>query len=95
MNFSYPAQQPSSTGSVKDTISSAKQHFVRSAKDSGQKYLVLPDGLREAAFRLHHDIPTAGHQGIKRTNFRIKESFYWYGLSGDVERYFAACEICN
>ena len=32
------------------------------AKDSDQDRLILPEGLKEAAFQLHHDIPSAGHQ---------------------------------
>jgi len=31
------------------------------------KLLVMPRSMREEAIRLHHDIPSAGHQGVKRT----------------------------
>ena len=65
------------------------------AKDSDQDRLILPEGLKEAALRLHHDIPSAGHQGIKRTKFRIKERFFWYSMGKDIEMYVASCEMCN
>ena len=65
------------------------------AKDSDQDRLILPEGLKETAFRLHHDIPSAGHQGIKRTKFRIKERFFWYSMGKDIEMYVASCEMCN
>ena len=59
--------------------------FIK-AKDINQEYLILPQGLREGALRLLHDLPSAGHQGIK---------FYWYGMGAEVERYVISCETCN
>ena len=57
--------------------------------------LVIPDSLKQTALLLHHDIPSAGHQGIARTKFKLKEKFFWVNLSKDVESYVLTCSICN
>lgn len=35
--------------------------------NTGEKRLVLPKSLRELAIQLNHNLPSAGHQGAKRT----------------------------
>ncbi|XP_033105323.1 uncharacterized protein K02A2.6-like [Anneissia japonica] len=68
--------------------------FLR-REDSAGHLLVLPRELQPIALRLHHDIPSASHQGVKRTKHRLKEKFCWYGMGKDVERYVTTCENCN
>lgn len=55
----------------------------------------MPVSLREEAIRLLHDIPSAGHQGVKRTREKVREKFAWYGLSKAVAGYVSSCEIFN
>jgi transposase InsO family protein len=62
---------------------------------TGDKRLLLPTSMRELALRWHHAIPSAGHQGIKRTKERMKEKFIWYGMGKDVTSYVVGCEPCN
>ncbi|XP_033099760.1 uncharacterized protein K02A2.6-like [Anneissia japonica] len=57
--------------------------------------LVLSREWQMEAIRLHHDLPSPGHQRIARTKFRLKEMFCWHGMGKDVERYVLTCEICN
>lgn len=59
-------------------------------QDEGTKVLVLPSTMN-----LCHDVPAAGHQGVSRTLSRVKERFYWYTLSTDVQNYVASCAVCN
>ena len=62
---------------------------------TGDKRLVLPKSLRELAIQLNHNLPSAGHQGAKRTKERLKEKCVWYGLGKDVSEFVAGCEVCN
>ena len=57
--------------------------------------LVVPDSLKEQALFLHHDIPSAAHQGIARTKAKLKEKFFWVRLSRDVEMYVLSCSVCS
>ena len=44
---------------------------------------------------LAHDSKLSGHQGIKRTQDRIKACFYFPGRDADVRRYCKSCGICQ
>ena len=68
-------------------------HFLRKKETATD--LVIPRGLKETALKLHHDLPSSGHQGIARTKIRIKEKFFWYGMGRDIENYVSTCELCN
>ena len=57
--------------------------------------LVVPDSLKEKAIELHHDIPSAAHQGIARTKAKLKEKFFWVQLSRDMESYVSSCSTCS
>ena len=36
-------------------------------QDKGDWLLTIPESLRESVLSLHHDLPTAGHQGVAGT----------------------------
>lgn len=57
--------------------------------------LVLPKQCREGVLKASHDIPLAGHLGKKKTLNRIKQRFYWPGMSKDVTDYYKSCETCQ
>ena len=63
--------------------------------DSVDMKLIVPDGLKETAVQLNHDLPSAGHQGIARTKERVKEKFIWHGMGKYVANYVIGCEVCN
>ena len=44
---------------------------------------------------LAHDSKLSGHQGIKRTQDRIKACFYWPGRDADFRRYCKSYGICQ
>ena len=56
--------------------------------------LVVPREFREV-FRLCHDVPAAGHQGIDRTKARLKNLFCWYGMWKDAESHVSTCGPCS
>ena len=63
--------------------------------DGSEKDLVMPEGLKEEALRLNHDLPSSGHQGRERTKAKVKEKLFWYGMGKDITAYVVTCPICN
>lgn len=59
------------------------------------RQLVLPKEKRVEVMQLAHDTPWAGHLSGKKTLQRIKGSFYWPGISGEVKRYCQSCHGCQ
>ncbi|GFU10251.1 retrovirus-related Pol polyprotein from transposon 412 [Trichonephila clavipes] len=59
------------------------------------KQVVQPACKREELLQLSHEIPLAGHLGEQKTKQRIKYSFFWSSLKGDVKTYFEACKPCH
>jgi len=57
--------------------------------------LVVPRKCIPEVISLCYDIPTSGHQGIKRTGLKVKERYYWYKLSSDIKEYVRTCQVCN
>lgn len=64
-------------------------------QDEGTKVLVLPSTMIAEVMNLCHDVPSTGHQGVSSTLSRVKERFYWYTLSTDVQNFVASCAVCN
>jgi transposase InsO family protein len=61
----------------------------------GRVYVPEVSGLREEILKLFHDAPTAGHQGITKTQKRLSTSFFWQSMSKDVRRYVSTCAVCQ
>ena len=57
--------------------------------------LVIPDALMEVVVEMCHNIPSSGHQSAERTINRVKQKYYWYGMSKWITNYVKMCEICN
>ena len=64
-------------------------------EDRGDWLLVVLESLKKSLLSLHHDIPSAGHQGIARTKARLKEKFFWFQMSKDVGSFVLSCNVCN
>lgn len=64
-------------------------------KKEDRQLILIPKKLREKVIRLHHDLPTAGHAGVKKTMLRIMEKFYWPKMKIDVNRFIRACDACS
>lgn len=62
---------------------------------NGNKKIIVPCTLQDKVISLHHDIPTAGHAGVKKTVHRIKERFWWKDLDADVTKYIQSCHECS
>ena len=52
-----------------------------------QQKVVVPLSMRQQVIEECHDVPTAGHVGMRRTMELIDKRFHWRGLQGDVITY--------
>jgi len=59
------------------------------------KQLALPAGLRQRVMTLAHAGVMSGHQGVHRTLERVIKSFWWPGMSNDVNLFCHSCDICR
>ena len=59
------------------------------------KRVVIPESLQSMVMEMCHDIPAAGHQGVHRTTERVKEKYFWYGMSGAIKSYVGSCDVCS
>jgi len=58
------------------------------------KQLALPAGLRQSVMTLAHAGVMSGHQGV-HTLERVIKSFWWPGMSNDVNLFCHSCDICQ
>jgi hypothetical protein len=80
-----------------------KQFFIRDkllyhrSKVNGNKVeqLCLPQKRVETVLKIAHDLPSSGHQAVRRTNERIALSFFFPGQLQRVKDYCNSCEICQ
>jgi len=59
------------------------------------KQLALPAGLRQCVMTPAHAGVMSGHQGVHRTLERVVKSFWWLGMSNDVNNFCHSCDICQ
>ena len=68
----------------------------RKAKYQNQpKRVVIPRDMQNLVLEMCHDIPAAAHQGVNRTTARVKEKYFWYGMSEAIKNYVATCDVCS
>jgi len=54
--------------------------------------IVVPSTLRSQVLQLAHEIPAAGHLGIRKTHARLQPHFYWPRMLKDVTHFCKLCE---
>ena len=58
--------------------------------------LCVPEGaFRKRLLYDYHDVPSAGHLGPKKTYLRLKDKYYWKGMSTTVQLYVTSCNECQ
>lgn len=55
---------------------------------------VVPTDFRTVLLKRYHDDPRAGHVGIYRTYWRLREHFIWPRMHADVVRHVRGCGVC-
>ena len=63
---------------------------------SGNNLLVVPDKLKhEICHSMHDDALSGGHLGFARTYGKMRDRYYWDGMSKSVENYVKSCDACQ
>jgi predicted aspartyl protease len=57
--------------------------------------VVVPKSLRSDILLSYHDEPMSGHLGVAKTFHKIRQRFYWKGMSKDINHYVRSCEKCS
>ena len=57
--------------------------------------VVVPKPYQNHIMSMAHDIPMAGHLGVKKTCDRILQHFYWPNLRRSVADYCKSCHTCQ
>ena len=57
--------------------------------------IVVPSTLRSQVLQFAHDIPAAGHLGIRKTHARLQPHFYWPCTLKDVTHFCKSCDACQ
>ena len=59
--------------------------------------IVVPDDkeIRDRVVQELHSIPYSAHPGIQRTIGKVRKSFFWKGMSGNVREFVENCPVCQ
>jgi len=57
--------------------------------------VVVPQNLKLSILKFMHDTPYGGHTGGQKMVSRMRESFFWEGMTTDVKEYVITCDICQ
>ena len=59
--------------------------------------IVVPDNreIKERVVQELHSTPYSAHPGIQRTIARVRRSFWWKGMTGDVRQFVENCPVCQ
>jgi len=58
-------------------------------------YVPKDEELRAEVIQLHHDIPSAEHEGRWKTVELVTRNYWWPGVTRDVGRYVEGCDLCQ
>jgi hypothetical protein len=57
--------------------------------------IVDPQSLVPSLFAFFHVSPAGGHLGIRKTLYKIRQTFIWKGMDSDVATRVKACKVCG
>ena len=69
-----------------------RYHLVQS--DKFKALIVVPAARRNEVLRANHDLPSSGHLGPRKTLLRIRDKFYFRGLTDAVKAFCVTCAQC-
>jgi hypothetical protein len=67
----------------------------KATSDKEIHQIIVPSPCRNELLRLAHEIPMAGHGGVRKTMDRISKHFWWPGIMKDVQSFCKSCHICQ
>jgi len=78
--------------SLRSSLTVVDQVLIR--KSDGNSQLVVPNVLKRRLFDQAHAGPLAAHLGSDRTLAQLRDSYYWPGMSKDIQAWCNACDVC-
>ena len=67
----------------------------RTKANIGRKALIFPYDCRLKVLFLAHESPFASHFSNRKTELRVRETFFWPGMSKDIKNYCRSCDRCQ
>ena len=61
----------------------------------GRIYLTPASKFKATILKESHNLPATSHVGFYKTYHNIRQSFYWKGMSKEIHKYVAKCNICH
>ena len=58
-------------------------------------YIPDANNLRLMITKQHHDFPTAGHPGQRKTLQLISKSYWWLNMKAFINHYILTCDLCS
>lgn len=55
---------------------------------------IVPKEMLEEVLNQVHGTPTGGHYGQTKTLLKVKERFYWIGMTRDIKIWCLTCNVC-
>ena len=91
------------TGEKKTTGAFTTQYYVQNgilkrefaSSNNSWQQIVVPTKLRAFVLASAHDTALAGHCGARRTLLRLRERFFWPGVTVDTAKYVSSCDPCQ
>ena len=54
--------------------------------------LVTPKDRQQEVIKYHHNIASSGHLGVEKTLSKVRQTFYWPGMTDSIKKYCARCD---
>ena len=61
----------------------------------GKLALVVPSECRKTVLSVAHESLMAGHFSHRKTEQRVRDHFFWPGMSSDIKRFCQSCDKCQ
>lgn len=80
---------------VENGIIFKRTRFRRDVLDGKMWTIWVPTGLRQNLLGKYHCHAMAGHGGIGKTVFRLREKYFWPGMANDTKYFIQNCNTCK
>ena len=78
--------------SLRSSLTVDNRILVRKTEENSQ--LIVPNALKRRLFDQAHVGPSSAYLGFGRTVAQLRDSYYWPGMSKDVQAWCNACDVC-
>ena len=65
------------------------------SNEIGQLALVIPSLCRDVVLKTAHESILSGHFSFRKTEAKVREDFFWPGISRDIRLFCKSCDICQ